>query len=58
VKQTVAHIEIESLFDGINFNSTITRARFEDLCVNYFKKSMNPVENVMRNAKIATNDVD
>merc|ERR1712165_606342 len=28
-----AHIEIDSLFDGIDFNSTITRARFEDLCM-------------------------
>merc|ERR1712115_727042 len=29
---TQAHIEIDSLFDGIDFNATITRARFEDLC--------------------------
>eukprot|EP00567_Pseudictyota_dubia_P000688 CAMPEP_0197464802 /NCGR_PEP_ID=MMETSP1175-20131217/64212_1 /TAXON_ID=1003142 /ORGANISM="Triceratium dubium, Strain CCMP147" /LENGTH=679 /DNA_ID=CAMNT_0043000795 /DNA_START=103 /DNA_END=2143 /DNA_ORIENTATION=- len=35
---TQAHIEIDSLFEGIDFNSTITRARFEDLCMDYFKK--------------------
>lgn len=55
---TQAHIEIDSLFDGIDFNATITRARFEDLCMDYFKKCMDPVEKVMRDAKIAKNQVD
>jgi len=40
---TQAHLEIDSLFDGIDFNATITRARFEDLCMDYFKKCMEPV---------------
>eukprot|EP00527_Entomoneis_sp_CCMP2396_P009144 CAMPEP_0198137190 /NCGR_PEP_ID=MMETSP1443-20131203/719_1 /TAXON_ID=186043 /ORGANISM="Entomoneis sp., Strain CCMP2396" /LENGTH=655 /DNA_ID=CAMNT_0043798543 /DNA_START=61 /DNA_END=2028 /DNA_ORIENTATION=- len=55
---TQAHIEIDSLFDGIDFNSTITRARFEDLCMDYFKKCMEPCEKVLRDAKIAKNGVD
>jgi len=55
---TQAHIEIDSLFDGIDFNSTITRARFEDLCMDYFKKCMDPCEKVLRDAKIAKNQVD
>jgi heat shock 70kDa protein 1/2/6/8 len=55
---TQAHIEIDSLFDGIDFNSTITRARFEDLCMDYFKKCMEPCEKVLRDAKIAKNAVD
>merc|ERR1712084_12012 len=54
---TQAHIEIDSLFDGIDFNSTITRARFEDLCMDYFKKCMEPCEKVLRDAKIAKNQV-
>merc|ERR1712226_461655 len=54
---TQAHIEIDSLFDGIDFNSTITRARFEDLCMDYFRKCMEPVEKVLRDAKIAKNEV-
>jgi heat shock 70kDa protein 1/2/6/8 len=54
---TQAHIEIDSLFDGIDFNSTITRARFEDLCMDYFKKCMEPVEKVLRDSKIAKNQV-
>ena len=41
---TQAHIEIDSLFDGIDYNATITRARFEDLCMDQFKKCMDPVE--------------
>merc|ERR1719263_245590 len=48
---TQAHIEIDSLFDGVDFNSTITRARFEDLCMDY-------VEKVLRDAKIAKGGVD
>merc|ERR1712014_401239 len=52
-----AHIEIDSLFDGIDFNSTITRARFEDLCMDYFKKCMAPVEKVLRDAKISKGEV-
>lgn len=55
---TQAHIEIDSLFEGIDFNSTITRARFEDLCMDYFKKCMEPCEKVLRDAKIAKNQVD
>jgi len=55
---TQAHIEIDSLYDGIDFNSTITRARFEDLCMDYFKKCMEPCEKVLRDAKIAKNAVD
>jgi len=54
---TQAHIEIDSLFDGIDYNSTITRARFEDLCMDQFKKCMDPVEKVLRDAKISKGDV-
>merc|ERR1712157_551915 len=54
---TQAHIEIDSLFEGVDFNSTITRARFEDLCMDYFKKCMEPCEKVLRDAKIAKNAV-
>merc|ERR1719428_478468 len=54
---TQAHIEIDSLFDGVDFNATITRARFEDLNMDYFKKCMEPCEKVMRDAKIAKGQV-
>ncbi|POM62700.1 Hsp70-like protein [Phytophthora palmivora] len=48
-----AYIEIDSLFDGIDFNSTITRARFEDLCSDYFRKTMEPVAQVLRDSKLS-----
>ena len=55
-----AHIEIDSLFEGIdfNFNSTITRERFKDLCMDYFKKYMDPVEKVLRDAKMSKGNVN
>ncbi|GLD97710.1 hypothetical protein PINS_up006400 [Pythium insidiosum] len=52
-----AYIEIDSLFDGVDFNSTITRARFEDLCADYFRKTMEPVEKVLRDAKLSKSQV-
>lgn len=55
---TQAHIEIDSLFEGIDFNTTITRARFEDLNMDYFRKCMEPVEKVLRDAKISKSQVD
>merc|ERR1711971_1067357 len=51
-------IEIDSLFEGIDFYTSITRARFEDLCMDYFKKCMAPVEKVLRDAKISKSEVD
>merc|ERR1719439_276033 len=54
---TQAHIEIDSLFEGIDFNSTVTRARFEDLNMDYFRKCMDPVEKVMRDAKLSKGQV-
>lgn len=54
---TQAHLEIDSLLDGIDFNSTITRARFEDMNMDYFKKCMEPVEKVLRDAKVSKSQV-
>ena len=47
---TTAQIEIDSLLDGIDFYSSITRARFEDLCIDLFRNCMTPVEKVIRDA--------
>lgn len=55
---TQSSIEIDSLFDGIDFMSTITRARFEEMCVNVFRRTMEPVEKVLRDAKLSKGDVD
>ena len=55
---TQAHIEIDSLYDGIDFNSTITRAHFEDLCMDQFKKCMGPIDKAMKDAKLSKSDID
>jgi heat shock 70kDa protein 1/2/6/8 len=45
-------IEIDSLFEGIDFYTSITRARFEELCQDLFRSTMEPVEKVLRDSKI------
>jgi L1 cell adhesion molecule like protein len=55
---TQTSIEIDSLYDGIDFMSSITRARFEEMCTEVFKRTMDPVEKVMRDAKLSKGDVD
>jgi heat shock protein 1/8 len=47
---TQAQVEIDSLFEGVDLNSTITRARFEEMNGDYFRKAMEPVEKVLRDA--------
>ena len=54
---TQAQLEIDSLFEGIDFNSTLTRAKFEELNIDYFKKCIEPVERVLCDAKMAKSDV-
>ncbi|KAI6809037.1 Heat shock 70 kDa protein, partial [Hortaea werneckii] len=50
-------IEIDSLFEGIDFYTSITRARFEELCQDLFRSTMEPVERVLRDSKIDKSSV-
>jgi len=45
-------IEIDSLFDGTDFFSSITRARFEELCMDLFRGCLDPVEKCLTDAKL------
>ena len=45
-------IEIDSLYEGMDFYTTITRARFEELNMDLFRKCMEPVEKCLRDAKM------
>ena len=54
---TTAAIEIDSLFDGKDFYSSITRARFEELCGDLFRGCLDPVEKVLRDAKMDKSSV-
>ncbi|KAI9084494.1 hypothetical protein K1719_033482 [Acacia pycnantha] len=49
---TQTTIEIDSLYEGIDFYATLTRARFEELNMDLFRKCMEPVEKCLRDAKI------
>ena len=49
---TQSSIEIDSLFDGVDFFSSITRARFEELCMDLFRGTIDPVEKVLKDSKI------
>ncbi|XP_050363617.1 heat shock 70 kDa protein 3-like [Argentina anserina] len=50
-------IEIDSLFDGIDFHSKLTRAKFEELNIDLFNKCMEAVENCVTDAKMDRNNI-
>merc|ERR1739848_372697 len=52
-----ATIEIDSIFEGIDYTCTLTRARFEELNMDYFRNSMGPVEKVLRDSGIDKRNV-
>merc|ERR1719379_483164 len=53
-----ARLEIESLYDGIDFSETLTRARFEELNIDLFKKTLSPVTKVMSDAGMKKTEID
>jgi heat shock protein 1/8 len=62
-KQTLSatyetNVEVDSLFEGIDFSMKITRAKFEDLCMDLFKRCLAPVEKVLKDAKLGKSDID
>eukprot|EP00961_Rhodomonas_salina_P066065 887593-Rhodomonas_salina.1 len=54
---TQTTIEVDSAFDGIDFYTNITRAKFEELCSDLFRGTMDPVDRVLRDAKISKGGV-
>jgi len=54
---TQAAIEIDSLFEGVDFYTSITRARFEELCSDLFRGTMDPVEKALRDARLDKNAI-
>ncbi|KAH0539103.1 Heat shock protein ssb1 [Glutinoglossum americanum] len=55
---TQTTVEIDSLFDGEDFNTSITRARFEDINASLFKSTIAPVEQVLKDAGLDKSKVD
>ncbi|PVF98420.1 heat shock protein 70 [Serendipita vermifera] len=56
--QSSARIELDALDDGRDFSYTISRAKFEELNMDLFKKTMNTVERVLKDAKVDKSQVD
>lgn len=54
---TTAAIEVDSLAEGIDFSCALSRARFESMCMDLFKKCMDPVEQVLKDAKMSKGEV-
>ena len=55
---TESSIEIDSLFEGIDYYTKITRARFEELCGDLFRSTLEPVESALRDAKLDKGRID
>jgi heat shock protein 5 len=56
--QISTRVEIDSFVDGIDFSETLTRAKFEELNMNLFKKTLKPVEQVLKDAGMKKTDID
>merc|ERR1712066_286366 len=51
-------VEIEALFDGVDFSETLTRARFEEINNDLFKNTLGPVKQVMEDSGLKKNQID
>mmetsp|Transcript_2242 Transcript_2242/g.3721 ORF Transcript_2242/g.3721 Transcript_2242/m.3721 type:complete len:659 (-) Transcript_2242:216-2192(-) len=56
--QHQVRVEIEGLFDNQDFSETLTRARFEELCIDLFKKTLTPVQKVMDDSELKKSEID
>jgi len=54
---TQATVDIDAIMDGRDLNITITRAKFEELCMDLFKKCLTPLENVIKDSKLAKSEI-
>ncbi|EDS88647.1 heat shock protein 70, putative, partial [Entamoeba histolytica HM-1:IMSS] len=55
---SVANIEVDQLYEGIDFYTSITRARFEEINIDLFKSTIGPVSRVLEDAKIDKSSID
>jgi heat shock 70kDa protein 1/2/6/8 len=54
---TNATLELDSLYEGIDFNSSLTRARFENMCDSYFRNCLDTVNKVLVDAKMDKSEI-
>lgn len=55
---TQSTIEVDSLYDGIDYSSSMTRARFDELNVEFYKKAISYVDKVLLDSKLAKSDIN
>jgi len=55
---TQASVEIDALYEGIDFYTQLTRAKFEELCMDYFRSCMDPVAQVLKDGKMDKSKVN
>ena len=55
---TVSNIEIDSLYEGVDYTASISRAKFESLCSDLFKNVLKPVEQVLIDSKMSKSEID
>lgn len=55
---TSANLEIDSLYEGIDFFTSLTRSKFEDLCQDIFQRTMAPVDKVLQDGKMSKGEID
>ena len=55
---TQANIEVDSLAEGIDFSLVLTRAKFEQMCDTIFRRTIEPLDGVMRDAKLSKTEID
>ena len=51
-------IEIEDILDGVDFDEVLTRARFEELNADLFKKTLGPVQTALEDSTLKKNEID
>lgn len=54
---TNANLEIDSLFEGVDFYTSISRAKFESLCDDLFRSCLKPVERVLLDSKLSKGEI-
>jgi len=52
------NVELDSLFEGIDFYASLSRARFDEIITDFVKQTMAPVEKCMQDAKLSKGDID
>lgn len=55
---TQVNIMVDSIYEGLDLNVLLTRAKFENLCADIFQRTMEPVEKVLNDAKIKKKDIE